>query len=169
MTFISWQKINLILHVFLEILQIYSKLFCFGYFGLCKLKVIPSTCWEFLCLSAGKNQLHLLCFFVDIARHANLFWVLWKCLVMHIQNDSINLQKTSMFICMPKIKFIIVFFLEILHFKESCNLIGWQHFGPQLETQNFVRYGISGEISITILIFILDYLRGKLMTEFFKK
>ena len=28
---------------------------------------------------------------------------------------------------MPKIHFIIHFFLEILHFKESCNLIGWQH------------------------------------------
>ena len=26
--------------------------------------------------------------------------------------------------------FIIHFFLEILHFKESCNLIGWQHFDP---------------------------------------
>ena len=32
-----------------------------------------------------------------------------------------------MFICMQKTNFIIHFFLEILHFKESCNLIGWQH------------------------------------------
>ena len=29
-----------------------------------------------------------------------------------------------MFICMPKINFIIHFFLEMLHFKESCKLIG---------------------------------------------
>ena len=29
-----------------------------------------------------------------------------------------------------KINFIIHFFLEILHFKEFCNLIGWRHFGP---------------------------------------
>ena len=35
-----------------------------------------------------------------------------------------------MFICMPKINFMVLFFLEILHFKKSCNLIGWQHFGP---------------------------------------
>ena len=35
-----------------------------------------------------------------------------------------DLWKTSMFIFMPKIYFIIHFFLEILHFKESCNLIG---------------------------------------------
>ena len=51
------------------------------------------------------------------------------------------------------------FFLEILHFKESCNLIGQHHFGRQLENQNFPRYVIliAGEISIAILVFILDY------------
>ena len=76
---------------------------------------------------------------------------------MYTQNDRIELQKTSMFICMPKIKFIIHFFLEILHFKESCSLIGWQHLGPQLETQKFFRYGIGGEMLVTILVFILDY------------
>ena len=32
-----------------------------------------------------------------------------------------------MFISMQKTNFIIHFFLEILHFKKSCNLIGWQH------------------------------------------
>ena len=37
-----------------------------------------------------------------------------------------------MFICMSKINFSIQFFLEILSFKESCNLICWQNFGPQL-------------------------------------
>ena len=62
-----------------------------------------------------------------------------------------------MFICMPKINFIIHFFLEVLHFKESCNLIGWRYFGPWLKNQNFTRYGISDEISITILVFILGY------------
>ena len=99
-----------------------------------------------------------------------LFWVLWVCLATQIQSDTINLQKTlvficrqkinfttmlfwwyckdmqtsnygyfnhsinlyktSMFICMPKINFINHFFLEILYFKKSWNLIGWQHFGP---------------------------------------
>ena len=47
-----------------------------------------------------------------------------------------------MFIFMPKINFIIHFFLEILHFKESdCNLIGWQHFGPYI-TQDLEFYQI---------------------------
>ena len=45
--------------------------------------------------------------------------ILWKFTVFY-----------SLFICMQKINFIIPFFLTILHFKESCNLIGWQHFGP---------------------------------------
>ena len=66
-----------------------------------------------------------------LQRYANfLFWVLWACLVAHTQNDSINLYKTSMFICMPKINFVIHFLLEILHLKKSSNLIDWQHFGP---------------------------------------
>ena len=67
------------------------------------------------------------------------------------------------FICMPKINFIIHFFLEIWSFKESSNLSGWQHFGLQLENQNFARYGITGEISITISVLILDYLQEKLI------
>ena len=48
-------------------------------------------------------------------------------MVTHTQNGNINLYNTSMFICMPKINFIINFFLEILHFKESFNFIGIQH------------------------------------------
>ena len=59
-----------------------------------------------------------------------LFLVLWACLATHTQNDTITLQKTSMFICMQKIDLIIHFFLTILHFNEYCNLIGWQQFGP---------------------------------------
>ena len=43
---------------------------------------------------------------------------------------SINLQKTSIFICMQKMNVIIHFFLKILYFKEFCNLIDWQHFDP---------------------------------------
>ena len=64
---------------------------------------------------------------------------------------------------------MIHFFLEILHFKESCNLTDQKHLGPKLKNQNFAKYGISGEISMTILVFILDYLQEKLMTIFFKK
>ena len=82
-----------------------------------------------------------------LQRYENLFWLLWTCLVALTQNDRITLQKTSMFTCMQKIKFIIYFFFTILHFKESYNLIGWQHFAPLLETQNSARY--VGEISIS--------------------
>ena len=67
-----------------------------------------------------------------------------------------------MFICVPQINFIIHFFLKILYFKESWNLISQQDFGTQFENQNFARYGIGGEISITILVFILDYFQEKL-------
>ena len=58
--------------------------------------------------------------FLEILQwYANLFWVPCVCLVAHTKNDSINLKKTSMFIYIPKINFIIHIFLEILHFKES--------------------------------------------------
>ena len=77
-------------------------------------------------------------------------------------NDSTNLLKTLMFICMPKINFTIHFFLEILHFTESCNLIGWKHFDSLLENQNFARYGIGCKISITIIVFILYYFQEKI-------
>ena len=60
---------------------------------------------------------------------------------------------------MSKINFIIGFFLEILHFKESCNLIGQQYFDPQLEKQNFARYENSGEISMAVLVFISHHFK----------
>ena len=59
------------------------------------------------------------------------------------------------------------FFLTILYFKESCNLIGWQHFGPLLETQNYARY--VGKISTAILVFIIDYFQEKLTSQNFSK
>ena len=69
--------------------------------------------------------------------------------------------------CMPKINFIISFFLEILHFKESLSLIGQKHFGPNSKTR-IARHEIDGEISITILVFILNNFQKKLMTKFSK-
>ena len=72
-----------------------------------------------------------------------------------------------MFICMQKINFIIHFFLTKLHFKEYCNFISQQHFGPQPETQNYDRY--VGEISVTILVFIIDYFQQKLTSQNFTK
>ena len=75
----------------------------------------------------------------------------------------------SMFICLPEMKFIIHFFLEILHFKESCNLFGQEYFGSLIQNQNLARYGIGGEISKTKLVLILDDYKEKPMTKLFKK
>ena len=130
--FIYRLKVGFILHVFLEILEGYYKLVILHTLGMvgyitqsdiinlqdvlvfiCRQKIsfIPYVFWGY-------------------CKDANiLFWILLLCLTKHTQNDSTNMQKTSMFICRPKINFIICFFLEILHFKESCNLIDQQYFG----------------------------------------
>ena len=46
-------------------------------------------------------------------------------------------------------------------------MIGWQHFGPYLETQNYARY--VDEISVTILVFIIDYFQEKVTPQNFSK
>lgn len=74
-----------------------------------------------------------------------------------------------MFICIPKITSITFFFLEILHFKETCNLIVQPHFDLWFEKHNFASYGSSVEISITILLFTLYHFKEKLMIQFLKK
>ena len=58
-----------------------------------------------------------------------------------------------MFICMQKSHFIFHFFPEILHFKESCNLIGWQH--PELESCQIWdwRWNINNNISFNFKLF----------------
>ena len=134
--FVCGQKIKFILHVFLDILQRYCKLIVSGTLGMPGNRNPKRYCQleeNFRVYLQAKNPKNLPCFSGDIAK-INKLVILGTlgttCLVAHTQNDSINLYKTSMFICKPKIDFIIHFFLEILHFKESCNLIGWQHFGP---------------------------------------
>ena len=62
-----------------------------------------------------------------------------------------------MLICNEKTNFIIHFFIKILHFKESCNLIGWQHLAHNLRTK------------ISTLVFILDYFQEKLTWQNFSK
>ena len=100
--------------------------------------------------------------FVQILqRYANLFWVLWTCQFPLTQNDSIILQKTSIFICMQNmnciihLNCIIHFFLSILHFKESCNLIGWRHFGhnsrPKILPDMLVKCESQHQLSIQII------------------
>ena len=76
-----------------KILQTYS----FWYFGHILIrtpKVILSSCGELLCLSAGKKLTSspmLLYIPHFLQRYANLFSVLWSCLVKLTQNDIINL------------------------------------------------------------------------------
>ena len=129
-TFISRQKINFILLVFFEILQRYCKLIVFGNLGLsgyAHSKWYYHLVENFCVYLQAKINFILHAIMKMLHRYVNLFWVLWACLVTLTQNDSITSQKTSMFIFMQKIKFIIQLFLTILHFKESCNLLGWQH------------------------------------------
>ena len=58
---------------------------------------------------------------------ANLFLALWACLARPTISDTTTLYK-ALFIHKQKLNLIRHFFLEVLHFKESCNLIGQEHF-----------------------------------------
>ena len=126
-------KTNFILHVFLEMLQRYSKLVVFGFLGLsgsAQPKLYYHFIENFCVYLQAKNLLDPSCLCGDIAKICKLILDTLGMPGYTHPNDSMTLQKASMFICMQKINFIIHFFLTILHFKESCNLIGWQHFGP---------------------------------------
>ena len=65
-------------------------------------------------------------YYKDIAKL--LFLVLWACLATPTISDT-TLLEALMFLRKQKINLIPQGFLEILHFKESCNLIGQEHFG----------------------------------------
>ena len=63
-----------------------------------------------VCLQA-KNELHPPCFSGNTAKISKLLYgVLWVLLVTQSQNDSIIRQKTSIFICMPKVDFTFTSF-----------------------------------------------------------
>ena len=119
-------KINVNLYIFLDILQGYCKLVVSGTLGMPGY-AHPNWYYQlvetFCVYLQAENQFHTPCFSGDTAKICKL--ILGSLGVP----DSINLQK-SMFIYMPKIKRIIHFFLEILHFQEPCNFIDWQYLGP---------------------------------------
>ena len=127
---ICMQKLNLVTYFFLKILQRNKILVILGLWACVVTHTQSDTenlqkTFEFICKQKINFIPHV---FLEV-RYANLLlWVLWTCLTVHTLNDNSNFQKTSMFICMPKINFIIHFVLETLNFKESCNLIGQQHF-----------------------------------------
>ena len=128
-TFVTRQKINFILYVFLEILQRYCKLVISGTLDM---SGYAQPKWyyhleEKLCLYAGKKSTSspvlLWRYCKDMQTYFGYFRHNWSHLPKVIVSTSRRLQ------CMQKINFIIYFFLKILHFKESCNLVDWQHFG----------------------------------------
>ena len=57
---------------------------------------------------------------------------------------------------MQKIKLFHWFVLEIELIKKSCNLIGWEHFGPYLSKQNFPKYGICAGAQQILQILIIE-------------
>ena len=136
--FIYRLKTGFILHVFLEILQGYYKLVILhtlrmvGYITQSDIINLQEIL-VFICRQKINFFLYV---FWGYCKDANfLFWLLLVWLTKRTQNDTINMQKTSIFMCMPK---IISFFLELLHFKESCNLIDQQYFGPMTREAQFI-------------------------------
>ena len=115
---------------FLWILQRYFKLVILGMLGM---PGYTHPNWHYQLVEnfhvhlQAKNQLHPPCFSGDIAKICKLLILGTLAMPAKIdtQTYTIDFWKTLMFICMPKIKSTIYFFLEILHFKESCNLSGF--------------------------------------------
>ena len=158
--FICWRKINAILLRFLWDIPKISQTCYLGYFRhawLCTPIEILSTRRKLSCLSAAKKS----------TSSPKFFWRYCK----DIQTSYFRyfelawLHRLKMIVSTGrKINFIIHFFLQILHFKKSYKLIRQQHFGPYLQNEKFCHV----EISMTILVFILDYFQRKLMRKFFK-
>ena len=118
---------------------------CFGYFGhawLWPIKTILSACWKLWCQCLCKKScLYLTSFLKYYKDIANLlFRVLWashthqKQYQQLVGNFNVYLQTKN------QINSSIL--LEILHFKESCNLIGQEHFGRWLLNKNFARHRV---------------------------
>ena len=130
-TFYAYLRTKNQLHpsCFLWILQRYFKLVILGMLGM---PGYTHPKWHYQLVEnfhvhlQAKNQLHPPCFSGDIAKICKL--LILGTLAMSAEIDTqtytIDFWKTLMFICMPKIKSTTYFFLEILHFKESCNLSG---------------------------------------------
>ena len=104
--FISRQRINFILQVFLEILQRYCKL-PLGMPGHAHPKLYYDLVESFRVYVQEKINFLLHAFLEISQRYANLFWSLWAFLNTHTQTDSSNLQKTSIFSSMPRTNFTI--------------------------------------------------------------
>ena len=77
---------------------------------------------------------------VSARAHVYLYaYVLSTCIHISKNNvsNSSNLWETLIFICTSKINLIHQLSLEIFQFKESCNLIGQEHFVPKFKEFSF--------------------------------
>ena len=61
---------------------------------------------------------------------------------------------------------VSLIFLEIWLIKNSCNLIGWEHFGPYLRNQNFLKNGICAGTLQKIQVFVIERIQYKLIVKF---
>ena len=111
-------KVKFVSYSFLEILQRFSKLVTFKYFG-CDCPYSPiliiSTCRK-VCLTSCKNSISCLHSFLRYCKDISkfLFWVLRACLDLATKNNDICFKKTLMLIFMQKIKVIFQLFLATI-------------------------------------------------------
>ena len=126
----SCNKWNISLASFLKYCQdIANFLFWLLWAWLCPSKLIKPAFRKVWCLSTSKKSTSSLPSFLRYCNDiTNLLFLVY--LRKANKRGSINLQETLMIIYIQKINFIPLSFLEILHFKEFCNLIGWEQFGP---------------------------------------
>ena len=128
--FIYRQTIGFILQVFLDISQGYYKLVILGTLGLAD---YAHSKWYYLFV--GNFRIYL------FTKNSQRFWGYCKDLQTsyfgYFGHTWLSTSKMIVATCkkLPCLSacqknFIIFFFLEILHFKESCNLIYQQYFGP---------------------------------------
>ena len=130
------QKINFFLTIFLEVFQRHCKFFIQGTLaksGYAHLKLYDNLVENFHTYLQAKNKLYSPGFSGDIAKTSKLLILGTSGMTGYaLPKWQTQNEKTSMFHRTPKINFTINFVIP--------------------------RYGMDGETSITILLFILDYL-----------
>ena len=111
----------------------------FEYAWLWQAKTILWACRKLVYLHAKKIKFIPPLFLEILQRYCKL--VILGTLGSPTKNKSTQLLETLMFIC-KKINLITKFFLQILHFKESCNLIGQEYLWQLIQNKNFARHEV---------------------------
>ena len=111
--------------------------FCFRYSGhtwqYTPKLILSTSCRKLSCLSAEQKSTSTLTLFWRYCNDVKTSYFGHFGWLHRFKMIEVTCRRLFVFFRMPKIYFAIHFFLEILHFKESCNSIGWQHFGAKLE------------------------------------